>query len=212
MHSPFDKFRYIYPPRPETKAPPSGLKTYEQMGFIGQPKLNGSYGETYTDGSSLRFMGRHDNTFSSQLIKSEHLKSLHRGRGWTVLCGEYMNKSKKDGKGRTFNAVYVIFDIIVYNGQHLVGTTFLERQELLEELYPYKEPFDEFISLVSPSVYRVHNFESEFDNLYKKMIKVDMYEGFVLKRPTGILENGVRMGNNQGWQLKIRKATANYSY
>lgn len=209
---PYSAFSYIYPPRPETKSPPSGLKTYERMGFIGQPKLNGSNATLYTDGSAIKFMGRDNNTFVSQLIKPEHLKALHRGAGWTVVCGEYMNKSKKDGKGKTFNGVFVIFDILVLNGRHLVGSSVQERQDILDNLYPYKEHFDEYISYVSPSVYRVHNFTVGFDSIYSRVIKIDMYEGWVLKRPSGKLENGVRQGNNMGWQLKVRKETRNYSY
>jgi len=39
-----------------------------------------------------------------------------------------------------------------------------------------------------------------------------MIEGFVLKKPSGKLESGLREKNNMGWQLKIRKPTKNYQY
>jgi hypothetical protein len=39
-----------------------------------------------------------------------------------------------------------------------------------------------------------------------------MYEGLVMKRPTGTLETGMREANNTGWQVKVRKATKNYEY
>jgi hypothetical protein len=74
------------------------------------------------------------------------------------------------------------------------------------------EPHDTFISKVSNSIYRAHNFKSDFANLWKTAIKTEMIEGFVLKKPTGKLEDGIREANNTGWQVKIRKATKNYQY
>lgn len=183
------------------------------MEFIAQPKLNGSCGVLFLDGmGTARLMGRHNNDFTRVIIPKEHLQALHRGAGWMVLVGEYMNKSQKDSKNKLFNATFVIFDIIVYNGRHLIGSTFQERQDILDTIYPNREAFDEYISYISPSTYRVNNFLSGFDSLFKNIINTQMYEGFVLKRPSGILENGLREANNTGWQLKIRKPNKNYSY
>jgi hypothetical protein len=206
------EFKYIYPPRPETKSPASGLSTYQRMGFLAQPKLNGSCGVLFTNGSIARFMGRHADTFTRQLIKEETLAQLHRNSGWTVLVGEFMNKSQRDGKGKIFNGNFVIFDILVHEGVHLIGKTVAERQELLDTLYPLVEDFDDFIYKVGDSAYRVKNFGQDLDTLWKKIIKVEMYEGFVLKRPDAPLDLGYRPVNNSGWQLKIRKPTKNYQY
>jgi ATP-dependent DNA ligase len=203
--------KYIYPPRPETKGPPSGLKTYERMGFIAQPKMNGSCAVLMLDGGSARVMGRHNNVLTREVVPVEDLKRLHRGAGVMVLVGEYLNKSQKDFKGRPL-AGFVIFDILVYNGKHLLGSTFQERQELLDTLFPFGNSFDRFMDNVSQNVYRAKNFTSDFESLWKEATKVQMYEGFVLKRPNGILENGFREANNTGWQLKIRKPTKNYKY
>ena len=208
----YENFRYIYPPRPETKSPPSGLPTYERMGFIAQPKLNGSCAVVFASSEGVKIMGRHNNSFARELIDRGHLQNRQRGAGYTVLVGEFMNKSQKDGKKKLFNGCFVIFDILVHNGKHLVKSTFLERQELLDDLYGEGEAYDEFINYVSPSVYRVKNFTSNFVTLFNKVTAIEMYEGFVLKRPNGILENGLRENNNTGWQLKIRKPTKNYKY
>ena len=201
---------YIYPPRPEVKAPPSVLGTYEKMGFIAQPKLNGSCAVLFLDGASSKMMGRHNNTFAREILNPENLKRLHRGGGWMVLVGEDMNKSQKDGKGKTFDG-FVIFDILVHNGKHLLGTTFLERQKLLDTLYPGTS-FDDFIDTVGPSAYRVKNITGKFSEIWPRMTKIQMYEGWVLKRPDGVLEHGFREKNNTRWMVKVRKATKNYKY
>jgi hypothetical protein len=39
-----------------------------------------------------------------------------------------------------------------------------------------------------------------------------MVEGFILKRKSGKLEMMTREQNNTGWQVKVRKPTANYQF
>jgi hypothetical protein len=58
----------------------------------------------------------------------------------------------------------------------------------------------------------VKSFENNFLELYNKITKIDMYEGWVLKRKNALLERGTREGNNAGWQLKARKSTKLYSF
>jgi len=208
----YDIFKYIFPPRPATKSTPSSLKTYERMGFIAQPKLNGSCGVLFLKSTTeAKLMGRHKNTFARETLSKEDLGTLHRGAGYTVLVGEYMNKSQKDTNKKVFNG-YVVFDILVHNGKHLIGSTFQERQDLLDTLYPPQNNFDDFIYQVGPNTYRVKNFVSDFTNKWDTITKTQMYEGWVLKRPDGKLDTGLREANNTGWQLKVRKPTRNYKY
>ena len=208
---PYNNYRYIFPPRPEIKIPSSALQTYERMNFLAQPKLNGSCAPLFTDGVTLKFMNRHNSAFARQLIESIHLTRLHRGSGYTVLVGEYMNKAKKDGSGKLFNGVYVVFDILVSNGKYLTGTSLEERLSMLQDLYPVKK-YDDFIDQISEKVFIVKSFKKDFNQVYGSLVKIDMYEGLVLKRNTGILDTGYREKNNTGWQLKCRKATKNYTF
>jgi hypothetical protein len=206
-----DLSKYIYPPRPEIKSPPSGLKTYERMGFWGQPKMNGSCSNLFLGPGVTKPMGRHNNLFAREIISRQDLQMLHRGSGPMILTGEYMNKSQKDVHGKPFIG-FVIFDILVYNGKHLLGVTFQERQELLDSLYTPLNSFDEFIWTIGPSAYRAKNFTSGFEKSWNYLTSIQMYEGFVLKRPDAKLEQGFKEVNNTKWQLKIRKPTANYKY
>lgn len=208
---PYIDFQYLFPPRPELKAPSTIIPNYEGR-FIAQPKLNGSCAVLFTDGNEIIMMNRHKEQFSREcLIDKEELKKLHKGKGWLVLTGEYMNKSKKDSEGKIFNGKFVIFDILVYQNEYLVGTTFKERQELINELYP-SQVFDKYISIISSSLYKVNNIETNITQSWNDIVKTDMYEGFVLKNPQGILDVGYRSANNTGWQVKIRKPTKNYQY
>jgi len=204
--------KYIYPPRPSTKAPESYLSSLDARGYFGQPKLNGSCAELYTDGNLLDFMTRHKKPFSNKLlITDEEFKSIHTGKGWIVLTGEYMNKSQKGPNRKVFNGKFVIWDILVYEGKHLKNTTALERQVLLEKLYPTSY-HDGWIGKVTENIFRVHNIFNNFHEKWKELVKIDMYEGMVFKKETGKLELGFNANNNTSWQLKIRKPTKNYSH
>lgn len=207
----YDRYRYLFPPRPEVKAPASSIKTYEKMGMWAQPKLNGSCSLLFTDGKDAVFMNRHQEKFARELLDKEELKSLHRGNGWMVLVGEYMNKSQKGPDRKVFNAKFVIFDILVYDGKYLIGSTFRERQELLDRIF-ISAPHDEWIDKISENVFRVHNFKTENDKRWQELVKVEMYEGLVFKRPDGKLGTGYTGANNTGWQVKVRKPTKNYTY
>lgn len=207
----YDKFRYLFPPRPEVKAPSSSIKTYEKMGMWAQPKLNGSCSLLFTDGKEVAFMNRHQEKFARELLDREELKSLHRGSGWMVMVGEYMNKSQKGPDRKVFNAKFVIFDVLVYEGKYLIGSTFQERQELLDRIY-ISAPHDEWLDRISENTFRVHNFKVGNDKRWQELVKIEMYEGMVFKRPDGKLGTGYTGANNTGWQVKVRKPTKNYTY
>jgi hypothetical protein len=211
MKTEYTNYRYFYPPRPETKSTPASIPTYERMGFYGQPKLNGSCAMLYTNGIDVKFMGRHADTFTRQLISKEDLAKLHRGSGWMCLCGEFLNKSKKDSNNKTFDAKFVIFDILILDGKYLLNTTFEERLDILDTLYTLR-PHDKFIDKINDYTFRVKTFKNNLKAVYDDIVTIDMYEGLVCKKANGKLEDGLRPNNNRMWQIKMRKPTKNYNY
>jgi ATP-dependent DNA ligase len=142
---------------------------------------------------------------------SEEFLSLHRGKGWIVLNGEYMNKSKINSKGEAFNHKLVIFDVLVYNGIQTIGMSFNDRIKLLNNIFNSTE-YDGFINKITDNVYIVKSFYENFDAIYQKMVQIDMYEGWVLKKRGAKLKNGLSEKNNTDSQMKFRKPTKNYSY
>ena len=205
-------FKYIFPPRPETVSSPAHLKDLEN--YIAQPKLNGSCAILATNGHEVIFMNRHKKLFSNKLlITNEDFRSLHRGDGWIYLIGEYLNKSQKDKNRKTFNGKFVIFDILVYENKWMIGSTVKERQELLTSLYP-RDEHDGWILKIKESTncFLVKNFDVNFISTWNEIVKIEMYEGMVLKRQNAKLEVSFNERNNTGWQLKIRKPTKNYQY
>jgi ATP-dependent DNA ligase len=158
-------------------------------------------------------MNRHGQRLTGFSINTDEILSLYKGTGgWMVLNAEYLNKSQTDETGRVFNHKLIIFDILVYDSNYLVGSTFESRVKLLDELYGNKECDKEYLYNISENVYRVKTYTENFENLFNNLIKIGMYEGLVFKRMSGKLEMGLRELNTCASQFKIRKGTKSYKY
>lgn len=206
----YSTYKYIFPPRPENKISIISLSKFDNNTYLGQPKLNGSCMEVYTDGKQVIVMNRHKEILNHKIDLNE-LKKLHRGNGWMLLCGEYMNKNQKDENNNYWNIKFVIFDILIFNSEYLLKTTFEERYELLVKLYP-DNIVKKYIHQISPNCFRVESIFCNFTEVYNDITQYEMYEGLVLKYKLGKLENGSTKNNNTKTQLKCRKSTKNYSF
>jgi len=201
-------YRYIYPPRPKNAISPDDLNFWDNRTLICQPKLNGSNCLIFTNGVKVIVMNRHNQRLTNFQLSDDEVKNLYRGDGgWLILNGEYLNKSKMDETGQPFNHKFVIFDILCFNGDYLVGKTFEERINLLDTLYDNVESEKDYLYNISTKSYR-----NGFKDFFDKYTPIDMIEGVVLKRANARLEVGASEQNNVKSQLKSRKATKNYKY
>lgn len=158
-------------------------------------------------------MNRHGQRLTNFRIEKTELSKTYRGDNeWMVLNGEYMNKSKNDKNGNVFNHKLVIFDILAYKNEYLIGETFLQRSELLEELYGNEDSEQEYLYSITDNIYRVKSFDDNLLKNFNDLSMIDMYEGLVMKRKNAKLEYGGSENNNISSQLKVRKPTKNYLY
>lgn len=209
----YNKFRYIFPPRPKNAIPVDELNFWDNNTLLSQPKLNGSNSLIFTNGEKVIVMNRHNQTLTNVRVTTDEIKSIYKGNGeWMVLNAEYMNKSQNDETGKPFNHKFVIFDLLVLEGNYLVGTTFEQRVAVLNDLYGQVDCEKEHLYGISENIYRVKSYNGGFLDLYNDLIKIDMYEGLVMKRKNAKLELGTSENNNTKSQLKIRKVTKNYKY
>jgi hypothetical protein len=210
----YDKYSYIFPPRPKNAVNPDELNFWDNHSLIGQPKLNGSNCTIYTNGTQSIVMNRHNQRLSNFDLSQPEIKSLFRGSNskWLVLNGEYLNKSKKDETGNEFNHKFIIFDILVYNSDYLVGRTFEERIKILDELYGTNKSEKSYLYSINENTYRVKSFETGFTSLFEALTPIDVIEGLVLKRKSARLEMGTTENNNIKSQIKSRKPTKLYKY
>ena len=213
----YDKFKYIFPPRPENKITPDRLSIYEtKYNCLGQPKFNGSNCEIYLKKSEVfRYFGRHNNeNIKDFRIPPSAFNILTENTDkWCVFVGELMNKSKKYKGGKVWNDKFVIFDILVYDGVYLIGTTFKERVLLLDEILGIND-YDEFMYTVGVSsyIFRAKSFYKDFSELYNSIIVYDMFEGWVMKVQDAPLKRGLSEINNHTTQFKCRKPSNSYTH
>jgi hypothetical protein len=206
-------YRFIFPPRPRNAVSPDNLDMFDDNSMICQCKLNGSNASIYTNGKKIIVMNRHGQRLTNFQLSDAEVKNLYRGNGgWMILNGEYLNKSKSDEKGQVFNHKFVIFDILCYDSDYLIGKTFEERVNLLDTLYDCIDSEKDYLYSISTNVYRVKSYRVGFKEFFDKYTPIDMIEGVVLKRANARLELGATEQNNIKSQLKSRKATKNYKY
>ncbi len=209
----YNSYRYIFPPRPQNAVPSTDLGYYDDGTFIGQPKLNGSNCLIFTDGVKVIKMNRHNDRLTRFELKDDEILSLYKGTGgWTVLNGEYLNKNKSDETRKSFNHKFVIFDILVNDGDYLIGETFEQRVHLLDEMFGKNECEKNYLWSISDNVYRVKSYENNFNMLFDTLTPIDLIEGLVLKRKNARLEMGNTELNNTKSQIKARKPTLNYKF
>jgi ATP-dependent DNA ligase len=209
----YSNFRYIYPPRPKNAISFEDLNFWDNGSLIAQPKLNGSNCLIFTNGERHIIMNRHNQRLTNFQLSSDEIKSIYHGDGeWMIINGEYMNKSKSDENNQVFNHKFVIFDILTLGGDYLVGKTFKERIDILDDLYGKVDSEKEYLYKITDNIYRVKSYESNFLDLFNKLTPIDMIEGLVMKRASARLEIGSNELNNVKSQLKCRKSTKNYKY
>lgn len=204
----YNSYAYLWPPRPETKIPVSMTNFYDKRGWHGQAKLNGTCSVIFTNGTECVIKTRHNDDHKAWTPKPEHLdffKSTVKNGKWNVFIAELMHN-----KGPILKDLLYVFDIIVHDGQQLVGKTFTERQKLLEQLITGEEK--DLWYEHNKYVVRARNHAGNSKALYERITKDDYVEGVVMKDPKAALGLCNREGNNTGWQVKCRKPTKNYGF
>lgn len=219
----YPEYRYIYPPRPEKTTHFSELEKFDNGTFLAQPKYNGTCCVVFMNKNSLRVMNRHNGVITSDYnnIDFTGLYEDSGCKGWLVLAGEFLNKNKKGEDKNPFNLKFIIFDILVYNSDYLIGKKLTERLDILNRLIPQTS------TLVGPdtfksynhlnvtkynNIYKAPSYAGNFVDLYHSIVDTDLYEGLVLKRKESRLALGFSEKNNSDWQIKCRKPTKNYDF
>ena len=209
----YERYRYIYPPRPKNAVPHTDLEFWDGGSLLAQPKFNGSNCVVFTNGVDSMIMNRHNQRLTNFQLTPDEIKDIYRGDGdWMVINGEYMNKNKKDETNKAFNHKLVIFDILTFSGEYLVGQTFSQRVELLDDIYGKVECEKDYVYKISENVYRVKSYDDGFLELFNTLTPIDMIEGLVMKRKKAKLEIGTNELNNVKSQIKCRKVTKNYKF
>lgn len=213
----YNEYAYLYPPRPECKVTQDQLFAYQRRGWVAQVKKNGTCTLVFAKGDEVIFKTRHNEEGTGgdnhKMWKpKKHNFDFFKGRSdkWNVYVAELLNDKTPSIKDHLY-----IFDQIVHNGVHLVGTNLIERHALLHEqlMTPdAKEEADLYRLGVGVSIARnlTRGFRDVFGQDGKNLKPED--EGLVLKSPTMKLDPCFKQTANNGWQVKVRKLHKNYGF
>jgi ATP-dependent DNA ligase len=217
---PYLNFNYIYPPRPEYKIPPKELDNFDTGEYIVQPKYNGTCCIVFTNGTQVYVYNRHKNPMSWYCPDID-FKGRALSDQWYVYTGEYLNKGKLGENGVKEKDKFIIWDILVWANQYLIGDDLLTRLNLLEETYPCQrakigkdglEMYEHLCHTNLNGIYKAPTYTNGFLKLFEDISKTDLYEGLVLKKIDSKLSYGFQMQNNHDWQIKCRKPTKVYHF
>jgi len=215
----YDSFRYYYPPRADGKPMPAALLPgWEERGYWASIKKNGTCNLIdITPDREIICKTRHP-----AIEKGDHRawKPDNRtvrpflnlpGTGWYKFLGELMN-----GKVKGIRHINYIHDILVCDGEPLVGMTFAERQKILAELFPNTtapDPKDAELygigyTMIDEHTWLAKNYlpSTNYFNLFRSLT-APADEGLVLKKPTATLAICAREDSNTSWQTKVRRPT-----
>jgi hypothetical protein len=202
----YDAYSYLWPPRPDNAIPRGTLGFYERRGYWAQVKKNGTCTVIFARADEVIFMTRHNDTHRSWAPLADH-RAFFAGRPqWNVYVAELLHS-----KTPTIRHHLYLFDVIVADGEHLVGQTFAARQELLAERFPRVEGIAGVgVVPVGPYASRAVNYVSRLEDVWRELRDED--EGLVLKSPDAPLAPCFTATANGSWQVKCRRSTKNYSF
>jgi len=202
----YNSYRYLWPPRPETKVPRGALTFYEGRKWVAQKKKNGTCTVIFTNGEQVIFKTRHDDDHKMWQPQLEHIEFFRQNGGendtWNVYVGELLHNKTQHIKNHLY-----LFDQVVHDGEQLVNMTFGQRHQLLRRL---GGEFNDDCYMISPIVSIAHCFTTGFVKLFDTLKAED--EGIVLKDPNALLKPCYKGDSNAGWQVKSRLPHKNYSY
>lgn len=218
----YEGYTYLWPPRPKKAIPENMLHFYEKRGWVGQMKKNGTCTVVFVSPEGdVTYKTRHndDHKMWSPTERSQQCFENLPGDGWYVFVCEVLHNKTALVK----DTVY-IFDILVADGDLLIGSTFTERMDKLKEIFNIRED-DNVVSLSDNGYYVLNSnawlaktITTGFDkvmriaNNQKPESGAPIDEGIVLKNPTARLEMPGKQTSNQKWQVKCRIKHKNYDF
>lgn len=215
MLVPFSAKRLIYPPHPAATLKPEQL--HRIPGHISQFKyddwriliylLPGGGVELYTRRKSR--LPRYEPP--KGMIQGLHRLDLDRTK-LHVLDGGLLHY-----KTERIKDTIVLWDILVHDGNYLLGSTYAQRYSLLRRICrapkaPVVLDGLEIARRIDRYLWLAPWLEGDHQALFEKAAKIPELEGLVLKDPKAPLQRTYKEENNARWQIRARKPSVLYRF
>jgi hypothetical protein len=204
----YQKYQYLFPPRPELKIAKQNLGFYQQRGYVAQKKKNGTCTVIFAKGDQVIFKTRHPEIDNGEhrmwTPQKDHIEFFQGYEDWNVFVGELLHSKVTGGpKHEIF-----LFDQLVMDGKSLVGTTFGARMVAMQQHFGGESEVDQY--RIDDRITLAKCFSGGFTSMFDSLGKED--EGLVLKDPKAILRSCLKADANKAWQVKCRIPHSNYSF
>lgn len=220
--------QYIYPPRPENSIPKDQVQVYYDMGWRPQLKYNDSRTLIKIDQGNITLWNRHGEQF-----RSYHTPDWLKDQITTVIQLLHLDPNSYhlldggllDQKHAAIKDTIVIWDILVQDSQHLLGTSYQSRYNKLrvtDEPWYHKDFV--FGKRLSDNIFVADYYDSQDHEMLWEMVQEvnapytrgseikPLLEGIVIKDPTAPLETGYKVKNNTSWIVKSRVQTGRHRF
>ena len=230
--------RYIFPPRPlHDPVPYDKIGMYSRYSWKAQVKYNDKRSEISISNGSVELFNRHKSKHKTFVLTAElreELLTVARDvLGLDVSQWSYLDGGLLDGKNRHISGLIVLWDILVREGDWLVGSTYAERYEwlLVRAMAAGGKPFlvkingqeFDFGIKLSEHVF-LPRLLNDYATVWEFVQAVNkaagwkgpgdgepVVEGVILKDPCGVLkpDNG-KSENNNDWSARSRVRTGRH--
>ena len=223
--------QYIFPPRSKNAVPREESAMFAELGWKAQLKYNDTRTIIkYCVDGKVELWSRHAErlkTYQAQewlvneLIEVGRLLNIEPGTV-TMLDGGLL-----DQKHRLIKDTIVIWDVLVFNGQHLVGTTYDSRYNKFLNVQSGPWNFNvpkvgniQFGLKLTDNVFTPECYNSElWEDLWDTIDRVNapfgdspVLEGLCFKDMSGKLELGYKEINNSSWFMRSRVKTGRHNF
>lgn len=133
---PVSPTNYIFPPRAQDTIPISETGIFAQLGWIAQLKYNDSRTLIkYQPGEPPELWNRHGEkfrTYKTPDTLTQQLEHIHQKLGLSKTSWSLLDGGVLDQKHNAIKNTIVIWDILVMDGLHLLGSTYQDRYNFLQ--------------------------------------------------------------------------------
>ncbi len=206
----YEAYRYLWPPRPDKAAPAELMGFYERRGYVAQIKKNGTCTVIFACGDTVIFKTRHNEDHSLWTPQPQHTAAFAGRPNWNVYVAELLHS-----KGPQLKNHLYLFDVLVSDGQQLIGMTQAERQAILRDRFPSPKA-DIAGSRAGLGARYIAEDLSQAETIadpqraWTQLGPLD--EGLVFKNSAAKLAACSTAAANGAWQVKIRRPHKNYSF
>ena len=216
MPMPYDKWSYIYPPRPKTAVPYEDIVRYKDGRWMAQLKLNGTRNLIFVSPEGdVEFWNRHNEKHRAWIPTPTIIEAVRRqfacGK-WVVLDSELLHSKHPDVK----NTIY-LFGALVLDSSYLVGESYESSYDRLAIVCgnptTLVDGYGGFVSDLGGGLWLARMIEHDrWDEAWAVAQNTPIVEGVVLKRVKAKLEMGCSADNNGSWMIRCRKPTKNFQF